>query len=54
MPCSSADVWDALSSYRPYRPAWPQDNVCNHIQAESEKHFDPKIVEKFMSLDRGQ
>lgn len=48
------DVWDALSCQRPYRPAWPQDRVCKHLQAETGHHFDPDIVEAFLSLDRSQ
>jgi HD-GYP domain-containing protein (c-di-GMP phosphodiesterase class II) len=46
------DVWDALSSDRPYRAAWSEEEVCKHIQTESEKHFDPAIVKTFLSLDR--
>jgi HD-GYP domain-containing protein (c-di-GMP phosphodiesterase class II) len=48
------DVWDALSSRRPYRPAWSQDKVYKHVQAEGGKHFDPKIVATFLSLDRSE
>lgn len=38
------DVWDALSSDRPYRKAWPKEKVLNYIKSESNKHFDPKVV----------
>lgn len=44
------DVWDALISDRPYRKALPQEEVRRIIQADSGKHFDPRVVEAFMSL----
>ena len=46
-----ADVWDALSSDRPYRPAWPAEKVRAHIAAESGKHFDPRAVRAFLQLE---
>ncbi len=42
------DVWDALCSDRPYRPAWPADQVRDHIQALSGQHFDPDVVAAFL------
>jgi putative two-component system response regulator len=36
-----ADVFDALSSSRVYRPAWPVDEVLAHIQRQRGFHFDP-------------
>jgi len=44
------DVWDALSSDRPYRLAWEKDNVREQIRAESGTHFDPQIVDMFMRM----
>jgi putative nucleotidyltransferase with HDIG domain len=44
------DVWDALTSDRPYRKAMPQDEVRRLVRADSGKHFDPKVVEAFMEL----
>ena len=44
------DVWDALSSDRPYRKAWPQKRVIDHIKSESGKHFDPQVVEVFLKI----
>jgi HD-GYP domain-containing protein (c-di-GMP phosphodiesterase class II) len=41
------DVWDALTSDRPYRAAWPEEKVRQYLQEQSGKHFDPKIVEAF-------
>jgi putative nucleotidyltransferase with HDIG domain len=43
------DVWDALCSDRPYRPAIPTEEACKIIQQESGTHFDPRIVEVFLS-----
>ncbi len=45
-----ADVWDALRSDRPYRPAWPEEKVREHIREQSGKHFDPRVVEVFMRM----
>jgi PAS domain S-box-containing protein/putative nucleotidyltransferase with HDIG domain len=44
------DVWDALTSNRPYRPAWTKDQALEHIQEQSGKHFDPNVVEVFLKL----
>ena len=38
------DVWDALTSDRPYRLAWPEQKVLDHIRALGGTHFDPEIV----------
>lgn len=45
------DVWDALTSDRPYRKAMPHNEVRSLIQADSGKHFDPLVVEAFMDLE---
>jgi hypothetical protein len=45
-----ADVWDALTSDRAYRPAWPPDKALAHIAAASETLFDPFCVEAFIDL----
>jgi PAS domain S-box-containing protein/putative nucleotidyltransferase with HDIG domain len=44
------DVWDALRSDRPYRPAWPQEKVRAHLQSLAGTHFDPKVVMAFLRL----
>lgn len=44
------DVWDALSSDRPYRTAWPKEKVYEHIRALSGMHFDPQVVDVFMHI----
>jgi HD-GYP domain-containing protein (c-di-GMP phosphodiesterase class II) len=45
-----ADVWDALTSDRAYRPAWPLDQALTHIAAASGSLFDPICVEAFLDL----
>ncbi|MFA4916418.1 MAG: HD domain-containing phosphohydrolase [Syntrophales bacterium] len=47
---SIVDVWDALRSERPYRPAWPEEKAREHIKEQAGKHFDPKVVEAFLEL----
>jgi PAS domain S-box-containing protein len=42
------DVWDALTSDRPYRPAWTQEKANEYIRSSSGKHFDPLVVEEFL------
>ena len=44
------DVWDALGSNRPYRPAWPDDSVRGYLRAQTGQHFDPAVVEAFEAL----
>ena len=46
-----ADVWDALSSDRPYRRPWPPEKVQAHIAGEVDKHFDGRIVRAFAEMD---
>jgi putative two-component system response regulator len=45
-----ADVWDALTSDRPYRAAWTEEEALAYIREQSGKHFDPKVVELFFSV----
>jgi PAS domain S-box-containing protein/putative nucleotidyltransferase with HDIG domain len=44
------DVWDALSSDRPYRKRIPPKEVAEYLEKEAGKLFDPSIVEKFLPL----
>lgn len=44
------DVWDALNSDRPYRPAWPPEKVIAYIQECSSTQFDPDVVEAFLKM----
>ena len=43
-----ADVFDALTSVRPYKKAWTVEDAVNLIVKESGEHFDPKLVEIFL------
>ena len=43
-----ADVFDALSSVRPYKPSYPIDKCFNILRSESGSHFDPKVVDAFL------
>lgn len=44
------DVWDALSTDRPYRKKMPRSEVIKYLRENSGKLFDPKLVEVFMSV----
>ena len=44
------DVWDALTSDRPYRPAWKEADALKYIREQSGKHFDPQAVETFFKV----
>jgi HD-GYP domain-containing protein (c-di-GMP phosphodiesterase class II) len=46
------DVWDALRSDRPYRHAWTEEKVIDHIRSCAGSHFDPEVVEVFLKMDR--
>ncbi|HEX7588430.1 MAG TPA: HD domain-containing phosphohydrolase [Anaerolineae bacterium] len=43
------DVWDALCSDRPYRPAWTHEQALEYIKSSAGAHFDPRVVEAFLS-----
>jgi len=43
-----ADVFDALTSTRPYKEAWSFEKSIAHIKEESSRHFDPALVDIFM------
>lgn len=44
------DVYDALTSDRPYRKAWPEEKVIEHIIEQSGSHFDPVVVNVFLQF----
>ena len=46
------DVYDALTSDKPYREAWSHQKAMDYIQAQSSLHFDPQIVEAFLQMIR--
>jgi putative two-component system response regulator len=43
------DVWDALTSDRPYRKAWAKEEALEYIREQSSKYFDPQVVELFLN-----
>lgn len=45
------DVWDALNSDRPYRPAWPREKTLAYLREEAGKHFDPAVVDAFLRME---
>lgn len=44
------DVWDALTSNRPYRKAMTRSEAWGYIQSESGRHFDPEVVAAFKKV----
>ncbi len=44
------DVWDALTSDRPYRAAWTKEKTIAYIREQAGMHFDPEIAEAFLRL----
>jgi HD-GYP domain-containing protein (c-di-GMP phosphodiesterase class II) len=44
------DVWDALRTVRPYRASWSAEKTRAYILEQSGKHFDPRVVEAFLSM----
>lgn len=44
------DTYDALTSDRPYRAAWPERDAIEHIRAGAGSHFDPVVVERFLRM----
>ncbi len=42
-----ADVFDALTSVRPYKAAWTIEDTTRYIEQEAGKHFDPALVKAF-------
>ena len=44
------DVWDALTSDRPYRPARTREKAREHILSSSGTHFDPQVVDMFLQM----
>lgn len=48
------DVWDALTSNRPYRPAWTPEKALQYIHEQRGKQFDPAVVDVFLRIIREQ
>jgi len=43
-----ADVFDALTTERPYKEAWPNDKAVSLLKKEAGEHFDPVVVHAFI------
>jgi HD-GYP domain-containing protein (c-di-GMP phosphodiesterase class II) len=48
--CALADVFDALTSRRSYKPPWPDEKIISVLQEESGQHFDPDVVTAFLEI----
>lgn len=44
------DVWDAVTSDRPYRLAWDKQKALDYIREQNGRHFDPYVVELFYKM----
>jgi len=42
------DVWDAITTDRPYRKGWPRKEALEYMREQSGKYFDPKLLELFL------
>ncbi|MHB8732155.1 MAG: GAF domain-containing protein [bacterium] len=49
---AGVDVWDALRSDRPYRPAWSEAKTRDYIRSQSGAQFDPRVVEALLNETR--
>jgi len=47
-----ADVYDALTSVRPYKDAWSSTKALDYVQTQAGKHFDPRLVEAFAGVKK--
>ena len=48
------DVFDALTSDRPYRKAWTHEETRRYIESQAGVHFDSQIVEVFIEIERSK
>jgi hypothetical protein len=48
--CTICDVFDALTSARPYKEAWPVEDALAEIAAQRGRQFDPVLVDAFLAL----
>ena len=47
---SVVDCFDALTSARPYRPAWPVDEAIRMLRSRSGTMYEPRVVERFIEI----
>jgi putative two-component system response regulator len=48
--CAICDVFDALTSERPYKRAWPVEEAMALLQQQKGQHFDPQLVDLFETI----
>ena len=48
--CAVADVFDALSSARPYKQAWTFEETMEELRKLKGTHFEPKLVDAFLDV----
>ncbi len=48
--CGICDVFDALTSQRPYKQPWPFQKAVEEVKSQSGKHFEPYLVETFVKI----
>lgn len=48
--CAVADVFDALTSRRPYKEPWTRERALDFLREGAGAHFDPAVVESFLSV----
>lgn len=46
-----ADVFDALTTARPYKQAWPIERALEYLRYESGQHFDPELIRLFIGME---
>ena len=46
-----ADVFDALTHGRPYKPAWPVEQAIAEIERQKHEQFDPRVVDAFLAME---
>src|SRR4051812_19656868 len=49
---SVADVYDALTSARPYKKAWTSEQAFEYVTTQTARHFDPRMVEAFQAMKK--
>ena len=47
-----ADVYDALTSVRPYKNAWSSEQAFEYVTSQAGRHFDPHMVEAFSGMKK--
>ena len=48
---AAVDIYDAMTSERPYSAPTPKREAMNHIRSLAGSHLDPKVVEAFLAME---